>query len=113
MMYTWEAMAVSVAMQPVPTEMCKLVTIQCNDCEKKEKDRWWHVIGIQCKSCLSFNTCVEEIQLTGEEARNKMGGEEASTKKEIDDANALVLETGKWLSDNVSHEDFSDSDTEE
>jgi len=101
MMYTWESMAVSVAMQPVPAELSRLVTIQCNDCEEVEKNRWWHVIGTQCKCCLSFNTNIVNVQATGHEARELMGGEEESVRKESIDAHDLVSATGKWLSDNI------------
>lgn len=101
MMYTWESMAVSVAMQPVPAELSRLVTIQCNDCEEIEKDRWWHVIGTQCKCCLSFNTNIINVQATGHEARELMGGEEESLRREQIDAHDLVSATGKWLRDNI------------
>ena len=30
---TWDAMAMGIALQPVPLELAKLVTIKCNDCE--------------------------------------------------------------------------------
>jgi len=104
-MYTWEAMAVSVAMQPVPTELSRLVTIKCNDCEEIEENRWWHVIGTQCRSCLSFNTNIEKIQETGHDARLLMGGEEESVRKEHIDSHDLVLATGRWLRDNIPRED--------
>lgn len=68
MMSTWQSMATSIAIQPIPSEMAKLVTITCNDCESKEVNRWWHFIGIQCNSCKSFNTSVDSVQFTGKEA---------------------------------------------
>lgn len=68
MMPTWDAMAAGVAMQPVPPELCRVVNIKCNDCEEAEVARAWHYLGIQCHGCSSFNTVVDSIVLTGEEA---------------------------------------------
>lgn len=65
---TWNAMAMGIAMQPVPPEMCKVVTITCNDCEKSDENRAWHFLGVQCRSCNSFNTVVERITMMGPEA---------------------------------------------
>mmetsp|Transcript_12617 Transcript_12617/g.30131 ORF Transcript_12617/g.30131 Transcript_12617/m.30131 type:complete len:459 (+) Transcript_12617:107-1483(+) len=68
MMPTWNAMAAGVAMQPVPPELARVVNITCNDCETSEDARAWHFLGVQCRNCSSFNTVVDRIIMTGEEA---------------------------------------------
>jgi Zinc-ribbon len=68
MMPTWNAMAAGIAMQPVPPELCRVVNIGCNDCEQREDGRSWHFLGVQCRNCSSFNTVVDRIVLSGEEA---------------------------------------------
>lgn len=68
MMPTWNAMAVGVAMQPIPPELARVVSISCNDCERNEDARSWHFLGMQCSHCSSFNTVVDRILLQGEEA---------------------------------------------
>lgn len=68
MMPTWDAMAMGIAMQPVPPEMCKVVTIMCNDCEVVQANQAWHFLGVQCRHCQSFNTVVDRITMTGQEA---------------------------------------------
>jgi predicted ATP-dependent serine protease len=68
MMPTWNAMAAGIAMQPVPPELARVVSITCNDCESNEDARAWHFLGMQCSKCQSFNTVVDKILLTGEEA---------------------------------------------
>jgi len=64
----WDAMAMSITMQPVPPEMCKVVTVKCNDCESSQKNRSWHFLGVQCVHCDSFNTVIERINMMGQEA---------------------------------------------
>jgi Zinc-ribbon len=68
MMPTWNAMAAGVALQPVPPELARVVNITCNDCEKTEQNRAWHFLGVQCGHCSSFNTVVDRMVLTGEDA---------------------------------------------
>lgn len=65
---TWNAMAMGIALQPVPPELSKVVTIACNDCERSQANRAWHFLGVQCKLCTSFNTVVEQVTMTGPEA---------------------------------------------
>lgn len=67
---TWDAMALSIAMQPVPPELAKVVTIKCNDCEILGENRSWHFLGVQCNHCESFNTVVEKITMMGQEAHD-------------------------------------------
>lgn len=68
MSQTWSAIALSIAMQPVPVELAKVVDIKCNDCENHHKNLRWHFLGTQCRSCNSFNTSIEKISLTGRQA---------------------------------------------
>lgn len=68
MMPTWNAMAAGVAMQTVPAELARVVNITCNDCEKSDDARAWHFLGVQCRNCSSFNTVVDRIIMSGEEA---------------------------------------------
>lgn len=65
---TWQAMAMGIALQPVPPELARVVTIICNDCEERDADRRWHFLGVRCFNCLSFNTSVERTTLTGRDA---------------------------------------------
>lgn len=68
MMPTWNAMARAVALQPLPAELARVVSLSCNDCERREDARGWHFLGMQCIHCQSFNTVVDRIVLQGEEA---------------------------------------------
>lgn len=68
MMPTWNAMAAGVALQPVPPELARVVNITCNDCERSDDARAWHFLGVQCRICSSFNTVVDRIIMSGEEA---------------------------------------------
>ena len=65
---TWDAMAAGIAMQPVPAELCRVVDISCNDCEKSQENRAWHFLGVQCWACQSFNTVVDKLVFAGMEA---------------------------------------------
>mmetsp|Transcript_7236 Transcript_7236/g.11045 ORF Transcript_7236/g.11045 Transcript_7236/m.11045 type:complete len:730 (+) Transcript_7236:161-2350(+) len=65
---TWDAMAMGIALQPVPPELAKVVTIKCNDCEIVTENRSWHFLGVRCNECESFNTVVERITMMGQEA---------------------------------------------
>jgi len=67
-MPTWNAMASEISLQPVPPELARVVNITCIDCETLEDARAWHFIGVQCRSCSSFNTLVDRIVMSGEEA---------------------------------------------
>jgi len=69
-MPTWNAMAAGVALQPVPPELCRVVNISCNDCEQQDDARAWHFLGVQCRHCSSFNTVVDRIIMSGEEAHD-------------------------------------------
>jgi hypothetical protein len=61
-------MAMGIALQPVPPELARVVTIMCNDCEVLDENRRWHFLGVQCRHCTSFNTTLEVTTLTGREA---------------------------------------------
>ena len=70
---TWSAMAMGIALQPVPSDMARVVDILCNDCEGKSENQRWHFLGVQCRRCTSFNTTVERTVLVGEEAATFLG----------------------------------------
>ena len=74
-------MATGVAMQPVPPELARVVNITCNDCEKADDARAWPFLGVQCRSCQSFNTVVDRIIMTGQEAHDFL--ETLQTRKEL------------------------------
>lgn len=61
----WEARARDIAEHPMPADLQRTVDIMCNDCETKSTNQRWHFLGIQCPSCSSFNTVVEQVQSTG------------------------------------------------
>jgi RING finger/CHY zinc finger protein 1 len=65
---TWSAIAMGIALQPVPPELARVVNILCNDCELSDRNRRWHFLGVRCLHCLSFNTNVEQIVLQGRDA---------------------------------------------
>ena len=70
---TWNAMAMGIALQPVPPDMARVVDILCNDCEHKGENQRWHFLGVQCRRCTSFNTTVERTVLVGQEANAFLG----------------------------------------
>jgi len=70
---TWSAMALGIALQPVPADMARVVDILCNDCEEKGSNQRWHFLGVQCLKCTSFNTTVERTVLVGQEAADYLG----------------------------------------
>jgi len=57
----WEARAMDIQMQPMPSDLARVVKIMCYDCEEKSQNLSWHFLGVQCPNCMSFNTVVEEI----------------------------------------------------
>jgi Zinc-ribbon/Ring finger domain len=65
---TWSAIAMGIALQPVPPDMARVVDIVCNDCASSDCNRRWHFLGVRCNNCLSFNTVVEQLILHGQEA---------------------------------------------
>ena len=70
---TWNAMAMGIALQPVPADMARVVDILCNDCAEKGENQRWHFLGVQCRACTSFNTTVERTVLVGQEAADLLG----------------------------------------
>ena len=58
----WGARARDIAMQPMPPDLARTVTIMCNDCEETSEDLGWHFLGVQCPGCQSFNTVVENMR---------------------------------------------------
>jgi len=65
---TWSAMAMGIALQPVPADLARVVTIVCYDCEQHEDNRRWHFLGVRCHKCMSFNTTVERTTMMGRDA---------------------------------------------
>jgi len=88
MLPTWIAMAKGIELQPVPPEMSKVVTILCNDCEMGDIDRAWHFLGVQCLRCQSFNTVVEQITMTGQEAHSYLLRRALLSKEKSEQRNA-------------------------
>jgi RING finger/CHY zinc finger protein 1 len=64
----WAARARDIELQPMPPDLRRVVNIMCNDCETKSANREWHFLGVQCPSCRSFNTIVEQVVSGGDEA---------------------------------------------
>lgn len=75
---TWSAIAMGIALQPVPTDLARVVHIVCNDCEQRDENRRWHFLGTRCMNCLSFNTVVEQTVITGPEAADFLDNYECS-----------------------------------
>lgn len=65
MMDLWNDMAADVAMQPLPPELARVVNIACHECELQDDARAWHVHGVQCRHCSSFNTVVDQSVMSG------------------------------------------------
>jgi RING finger/CHY zinc finger protein 1 len=83
---TWSAIAMGIALQPVPAELARVVNIACNDCEKKDYERRWHFLGVRCMHCQSFNTQVEQILLQGLEAADFLDRQEADPQVQVEGA---------------------------
>eukprot|EP00586_Coscinodiscus_wailesii_P002066 CAMPEP_0172485424 /NCGR_PEP_ID=MMETSP1066-20121228/13481_1 /TAXON_ID=671091 /ORGANISM="Coscinodiscus wailesii, Strain CCMP2513" /LENGTH=371 /DNA_ID=CAMNT_0013250705 /DNA_START=106 /DNA_END=1221 /DNA_ORIENTATION=- len=66
----WSARARDIAMQPMPSDLARVVNIMCNDCETKSENRNWHFLGVQCPGCSSFNTVVEQVISSGGESEH-------------------------------------------
>jgi ribosomal protein L37AE/L43A len=65
----WDGIAMDIALQPLPPEHSRVVDITCNDCEKRDVDRRWHYLGVQCRHCSSFNTS-HTIKMSGLDAHS-------------------------------------------
>jgi len=57
----WSERARDIEMQPMPEDLARVVSIMCNDCERKSENCNWHFLGVQCPECSSFNTVVENM----------------------------------------------------
>lgn len=79
---TWSALAMGIALQPVPPDLARVVNVFCNDCEERDYERRWHFLGVRCMNCLSFNTNVEQIVLQGIEAAQYLDAQEAARGEE-------------------------------
>lgn len=93
---TWDAMAMDIAMQPVPPELSKVVTIKCNDCEVVQENRSWHFLGVRCNQCESFNTVVERITMMGQDAHEFLlrSGEQSTVSAAANNAEGREQQQG-------------------
>lgn len=57
----WTERARDIESQPMPLDLQRNVDIMCYDCESKSTNLPWHFLGVQCPSCQSFNTVVENF----------------------------------------------------
>ena len=56
----WAARARDIALQPMPPDLVKIVSIVCFDCYEKSSNLNWHLLGVQCPKCQSFNTDIDQ-----------------------------------------------------
>lgn len=61
MMEAWMARARDIELQPMPSDLARIVNIACTDCETKSENCHWHFLGVQCPNCRSFNTVVINV----------------------------------------------------
>ena len=111
---TWSALAMGIALQPVPREMARVVNIICNDCGERDYERRWHFLGVRCMHCLSFNTNVEQIILQGHEAADFLDAQEAARGEETGGVpptiSALALAASQDDDDDMMMDDDDDDD---
>ena len=90
----------------VPPELAKVVDISCNDCEQPSINCRWHILGVQCKNCNSFNTVVDQVRLTGEEAvaflENMEENDYAQEEENDDDGEMWSSEEGEIIQEEVN-----------
>lgn len=104
-----QAMAMSIALQPVPLELTKVVSITCIDCEREDTNRRWHFLGVQCNYCSSFNTNIDETLMTGQDAVDFLGSDESDIERSRQ-AIATVMETeDRQYNNNDEVEDDNDN----
>lgn len=89
---TWSAIAMGIALQPVPSDMARVVNIICNDCESTDSNRRWHFLGVRCLHCLSFNTQVEQIVMHGIDAADFLDELEVSQSNGVPTNISMPLE---------------------
>ena len=65
----WRGLREDIETQPLPPEETRVVDVVCNDCEKRDRNRRWHPLGVECSYCHSFNTSID-IKMAGIEAFN-------------------------------------------
>lgn len=111
---TWSALAMGIALQPVPREMARLVNIICFDCSQRDYERRWHFLGVRCMNCLSFNTNVEQIILQGPEAADFLDAQDAARGEETNGVpptiSALALAASWGNGDDDDDEDDDEDD---
>lgn len=57
----WASRALDISMQPMPNSLHRMVNILCNDCGARTANQTWHILGVQCAKCESFNTVINEV----------------------------------------------------
>ena len=87
---TWSAMAMGIALQPVPADLARVVTIVCYDCEQHDDNRRWHFLGVRCMKCMSFNTTVERTTMMGRDAAAFLDELDARRERNGGSANGAV-----------------------
>jgi len=102
---TWSAIAMGIALQPVPPEMARMVNIVCNDCEEKDSNQRWHFLGVRCMKCLSFNTAVEQTVLQGREAAEQLDRLEAARSSACGVPTNISIAAVSTTSDDAMDED--------
>lgn len=118
MQSTWSAIAMGIALQPVPPEMARVVDIVCNDCETYGTNSRWHFLGVRCTNCLSFNTVVERIVLQGQDAADFLDDYDAQHGLRSENGiplsiTATVTQNGYVGDNNRPHNDNDTMDEED
>ncbi len=65
----WSDLRADIEIQPLPFEETRVVDLTCNDCERRDYNRRWHPLGVDCVHCNSFNTSIN-IKMAGTDAGN-------------------------------------------
>jgi len=68
----WTSRALDISMQPMPNCLHRMVNILCNNCEARTANQTWHILGVQCAKCESFNTVINEIVRDGEQSASPL-----------------------------------------
>lgn len=68
----WTSRALDISMQSMPNCLHRMVNILCNDCEARTANQTWHILGVQCAKCESFNTVINEIVRDGEQSASPL-----------------------------------------
>jgi len=84
----WEKMDEEIASTPMPDEYKNYyVYILCRDCHK-ESELVFHVIGLKCKECGSYNTCRSEAPAKCPRNQENQSGSGDSPAEDMDHQSA-------------------------